>query len=883
MSWFARTTAARPAAKRPRPVVLRFEMLEARDNPALGWSALPAAPASAADIQVGHSFAFDLDAPAMRAVLGAAPADTGTIGAGALVIALPAPDGREQHFRVVDAPVMAPELAAQFPDIKTYRGQGIDDPTATLRLDQTPQGLHAQVLSAGGAWYVDPYSRADAETHLSYYGRDLAPRAMPAEVAPPLLDAGPIFSGADTGAVVARPGRTTDPRTGAVTIPPAVPEAIAPVAPATPDVTPGTSGGPTLARATGTTLRTYRLAVAATGEYTAAVGGGTVAGGQAAIVTIVNRVDGVYETELAVRMVLVANNSSLVYTNASTDPYTNNNGSTMLGQNQTVIDSIIGSANYDIGHVFSTGGGGVAYIRSVGQASLKAGGVTGLPNPVGDAFAIDYVAHEMGHQFGGNHTFNTTSVGGNRNAGTAYEPGSGSTIMAYAGVTGGNSDLQPNSDPYFAFASLQEIVPYLDDTIPGVGVRAATGNAVPTVSAGPSYVIPAQTPFELTASGADADGDALTYSWEQRNLGAGQLLTAADNGASPLFRVFNPTASPTRTFPRLSNLVNNTTPLGEKLPTANWSAAASMRFRVTVRDNRSGGGGTNDADTSVQVVATGSAFTVTSFNSATTVNGLSAQTVTWNVAGTTAAPISAATVNILLSLDGGFTYPVVLASGVPNDGSEAVTVPNTATTAGRIRVQPVGNIFFDISNANLTIAPSPVVQGLVLGGGDAQRSRLTTLAVNFDSAAAIAAGAFSITGVSPAGTPIGAITADFTTQLVNGKTVATLTFSGAGTDFGSLADGSYVLSIDRTKVTLNGAAMAADYSSASAGVAIRRLFGDSDGDGGVDTLDLARFRQALGSASGQAPYNAALDFDGDGSIDTLDLARFRQRLGTALP
>ena len=882
MGWFARTTAARLAAKRPRPVVLGFEVLEARDNPALGWSALPAAPSGLADIQVGRAFAFDLDAAAMRAVLGAAPADTGSINAGALVLALPAPDGSEQHFRVVDAPVMAPELAAQFPDIKTYRGQGIDDPTATLRLDQTPQGLHAQVLSAGGAWYVDPYSRADAETHLSYYGRDLTPRAMPAEVAPPLLDASAIFSGADTGAVVTRPGRTTDPLTGAVTIPPAVPEAATAVGRAPVAATPAAAGAPAPQRPSGGTLRTYRLAVAATGEYTAAAGGGTVAGGQAAIVTTVNRVDGVYETELAVRMVLVANNSSLVYTNGATDPYTNDDGGAMLGQNQTVVDNTIGSANYDIGHVFSTGGGGVAYIRSVGQ-SFKAGGVTGLPNPVGDAFAIDYVAHEMGHQFGGNHTFNTTSVGGNRNAGTAYEPGSGSTIMAYAGVTGPNSDLQPNSDPYFAFASLQEIVTYLDDTIPAVGVRTATGNAVPTVSAGPSYVIPANTPFELTASGADANGDALTYSWEQRNLGAGQLLTAADNGASPLFRVFNPTTSPTRTFPRLSNLVNNTLPLGEKLPTANWPAAAPMRFRVTVRDNRSGGGGTNDSDTSVQVVATGSAFSVTFPNAATTLNGLSAQTVTWNVAGTTAAPISAATVNILLSLDGGFTYPVVLASGVPNNGSAAVTVPNTATAAGRIRVQPVGNIFFDISNANFTIAPTPVVQGLALSGGDAQRSRLTTLDVNFDSAAAVAAGAFSIAGVDPAGNPVGAVAVGFTTQLVGGRTVATLTFSGAGTDFGSLADGTYTLTIDRTKVTLNGAAMSNAYSSASAGVPIRRLFGDSDGDGDVDSLDAARFTQASGTVAGDAAYNAALDFDADGDVDSLDAARFTQRFGVVLP
>ncbi len=920
MTWLPRMVNGRPT--RRRRLLGGFEVLEPRDVPAAGWQDLPAIPPSAggatAYLHPSQFRAFDVNPAEMRAVLAQAPDDTGRIGSDALVLVLPGPDGRAQRFAVVDAPIMAPELAAQFPDIETFRGQGLDDPTATLRLDLTPLGLHAQVLAAGGAWYIDPYYHLEADgPHISY-----ARSALAADGVYPLFADGSVGPAHRPGVASADVAGNGEPRCGCLLCqgltdlvahdgqlpaPDGYPQAPAAVVadrqavkadvPVPVEAAPagwGTDagdgdggGGGGTANRSGTQLRTYRTAVAATGEYTTFFGG-TVANGQAAIVTAMNRVSGVYEVELSIRMTLVANNSLLVYTNAATDPYDNLDGFAMLAQNQTNVNAVIGNANYDIGHVFSTGGGGVASLGSVGVSARKAQGVTGLPSPVGDAFTIDFVAHEMGHQYGGSHTFNT-SADPQRSALSAYEPGSGSTIQAYAGIIGGGEDLQNFSDAYFHSRSFDQMIAHVDVTIPAVGTRTATGNTVPTVSAGADFVIPAQTPFVLTATGSDANGDTLTFNWEQRNLGAARLLSDPDNGASPLFRSWTATTNPSRTFPRLSNLVANTLPIGEKLPTVNWTA---MNFRVTARDNRSGGGGVNTDDMSVQVVATGAAFAVTAPTSTgVTWTGTTAQTVTWNVAGTAAAPISAANVTISLSTDGGLTYPTVLAASEVNDGSATITVPNVASTQARVRVQAVGNIFFDISNNNFTIARVPVVESVAINAAAIQRSRLTTVAVTFDTTVAVGAGAFKLTRV---GLPNGGAGDDaeiasggaspqitFTTATVAGKTVATLSFNGTGVvQAGSLADGVWRLTVVGTAVTLGGTAMPADTVTPTTGASrIYRLFGDADGDGDVDSTNFLAARVALDSTlAGGSPYNPAFDIDGDGDIDSTDYLGVRVRL-----
>jgi len=440
--------------------------------------------------------------------------------------------------------------------------------------------------------------------------------------------------------------------------------------------------------------------VAATGEYTQ-YHGGTVSAGLAAVVTAMNRVNGIYEREVAIRMVLVANNDQIIYTDPASDPYSNFDGFAMLGQNQQTVDQVIGRNNYDIGHVFSTGGGGVAYLGVACERNFKAQGVTGLPAPTGDPFYVDYVAHEMGHQWGGNHSFNGnvgSCSGGNRNASTAYEPGSGSTIMAYAGICG-SQNLQAHSDAYFHTISFDEIVAY--STAGGgdaCAVTTSTGNAPPAVDPGPPHTIPLGTPFTLCGSATDPDMDPLTYAWEQFNLGpAGS--PSAPSGDAPIFRSFTPTTSPCRTFPRLADLQSNTMTIGEILP----SYARTLTFRLTARDNQAGGGGVDYAQVDVAVDGGSGPFRVTSPNSAVTWKVGENHDVTWDVAGTDLPPVDCPLVDVLLSGDSGATFPTVLAAGTANDGIEPITVPFPVTMNGRIMVQCADNVFFDMSDTDFQV------------------------------------------------------------------------------------------------------------------------------------------------------------------------------------
>lgn len=576
-------------------------------------------------------------------------------------LSIPISNQKQITFDIRRVFVMHPDLNEVYNQIQTYRGQGINDPTAKLALSISPVGLHIMITSADGVFYYDPLTNFDTQNCILYEKKN--------------FNRSTGFS-CETDDLIKEVKQLKK-----------------------------SSGN---LRTHGTQLRNYRLALSCTGEY-AAFYGGTKSGALAGMVASVNRVNAVYSDELAIRLTLVPNDTLLIYTNASTDPFTNSNGSTMLGENITTCNNIIGSANYDIGHVFSTGGGGVAYL-GVPCTANKAGGVTGSSSPVGDAFDIDYVAHEMGHQFSAQHTFNasTGSCSGNRTATTAYEPGSGITIMAYAGICTATNDLAPNSIPYFHTKSFDQITTYITtgsgSTCP---TTTSTGNTPPTVTpAALVYNIPFQTPFELTATGSDANGDALTYCWEEFDLAAAGNWNAPV-GDAPIFRPFSPVSSPKRTFPKISDIVNNVTTIGELLPTY----ARTLRFRITVRDNRIGGGGVMHPEDTVKinVINTTTAFSVTSPNTNVTWNTGQSAVVTWNVSNTTASPISCANVSILLSTDGGFTYPITILSSTPNDGTETITIPANLSTTARIKVQSVGNIFFDISNTNFTIAAGSTI------------------------------------------------------------------------------------------------------------------------------------------------------------------------------
>ena len=595
------------------------------------------------------------------------------------IISLPNADGNIEQFEIFEASNFEPALQAQFPEIRAFSGRGITDKSATLKLSFSPQGIQTMVFrTEKDNEFIEPFSKDHSvySVYRSHRDKGKLPWSCTTE---------------DKVLVSEIEGKVSKTNF--------------------------------LARSGGD-LKTMRLAQSVTAEYSNYFGATSSAQVNlvlAAINNTLTRCNGVYEKDLALHLNLVAASTNVIYYNASTDPYSAaaaGSGGAWNNELQTTLTNVIGTANYDIGHLFGASGGGgnagcIGCVCNTGKGSGFTSPADAIPQ--GDNFDIDYVVHEVGHQLGGNHTFSMNNEG----SGVNVEPGSGITIMGYAGIT--SQDLSNHSIDIYHAATIGQIQTNLGTkTCP---VTTTIANATPVLAAVSNYTIPKSTPFALTGSATDANtSNVMTYCWEQ-NDNASSTQTGASSVASatkatgPNWVSFRPSTSPTRYFPQLSTILAGgllTGPLTGGDAGANTEALSSvartLNFRLTVRDNAPyistapySVGQSQFTNTVVTVSAASGPFAITAPNTVVSWAGNTSQNITWSVASTTAAPVSCANVKISLSTDGGQTFPTVLASSTPNDGTEALVIPNTPTTTARIKIEAVGNIFFDISNTNFTI------------------------------------------------------------------------------------------------------------------------------------------------------------------------------------
>lgn len=586
-------------------------------------------------------------------------------------IKIPNSLGGYDTYLVNEASNMHPDLQAKYPNIKSYVGRSIENPGTMIRFSLSPYfGFNAVIRSTTDIQYIDSHS-TNNEVYIMYSKNNVEH----------VHTFNCIHDGTESGGFLPTPEIEFDEDT----------------------VTDGL-------------MRKYRLALATTIEYTAyiseqaGVENGSDEEKKAAVMDALNlaltRLNEVYERDLSVTMELVPNNDVLIFIHS--DIYNPMSAGAMLGQNQTVIDGAIKNENYDIGHVFfrATSGNdnGVAYLRSVCANPIKAGGVTGAGSPVGDPFVIDYVAHEMGHQFGANHTQNNPC---NRNNSTAVEPGSASTIMGYAGICSPN--VQNNSDSYFHATSINEMYNYIKGG-GNCGTNTNYGNNEPEIESIPNRIIPKETPFALVAKATDADGDVLTYSFEQTDNQTASMPPKPNNTGGPMFRSVTPSESPEYFFPRLSTIIEGYNPnfngpsnykAWEKLP----AVARQMNFAVMARDINPNGGQSARTNVRLTVDANAGPFLVTSQATDEVWNLGESHTITWDVANTDAANVNTAEVKILISTDGGKTFPHVLTESTANNGSYTFDVPQGLgiTDQARVMVRAVDNYFLNVNTTNFKI------------------------------------------------------------------------------------------------------------------------------------------------------------------------------------
>ena len=642
---------------------------------------------------------FLLNHATMGRILSSAPREfTKTMEEANVQIDLPMPDGGFSRFLVAESPILPPNLARKYPAIRTYNIQGIDDPTATGRIELTPLGFRGIVLTdeGKGSYAIDPYWQNHPQGNISYYlkgsglrqGDCWTPSPSPRQIqnAASIMQSGPAASsfGSNTGS---------------------------------------TWGG---------ALRIIRLAIACNGEFSQQVSGvtganpGNLVSTLTFIAGVANRVSAIMERDFGLRFLLVDQQDQLTYLDPATDPFTPSLGFTnadiLARETQATIDRLVGPRNYEFGHLFvaSAGGSwGISYGSILGAVFGILGDDTRKAMCIsargaGNDVNFDHlVAHEMGHGLNANHTFSDRYEG----TGAQVEPGSGSTIMSYAGATP-TGNLQASWDGYYSSKSLEQMITYASSSPGNAAFQfVQNGNLPPVLEPLRDYTIPAQTPFALTAKATDPNGDTLTFSWEQ--LDSAQrakdpALSPRDDGSSPLFRAFPPTTNPTRILPQLKYILENKNipppgsgrggstnyATGEFLPTT----SRNMKFRVTVRDNAAGGGGQAFASCVIKSIAGSGPFAITNFNTSTELVSGAQQSLRWSVGRTGPGTlINCANVRISLSTNGGTNFTHVLAESATNNGVFDFIVPTASTTAARFKVEAVGNIFFDVSDTNLVI------------------------------------------------------------------------------------------------------------------------------------------------------------------------------------
>lgn len=589
-----------------------------------------------------------------------------TAAEGKIEITIPNMNGDLERFLVWESSNFEPELQTQFPNIRAYNGIGITDRNASLYFSLSPKGIQSMILRGdSGSEFIEPYSK-DSTVYVLFGSKNRNKGSLP-------------FTCKTEDIVLNKQLLNT---TGKIS-------------------------------ANNKVFKTLRLALSCTGEYTA-YHGGTVLLALAAMNATMTRVNGVFNKDLAIKLQIIANNNLIIYTNAATDPYSNATAGAGGSWNQELQDNltnVITNGGYDIGHLFGASGGGgnagcigcVCVNPSTVKPLAKGSAFTSPSDakPEGDTFDIDFVAHEMGHQLGANHTFSYEIEG----TGISVEPGSGSTIMGYAGITS-DYDVQASSDDYFAYASIKQIQDnLLSKTCP---VSTVLTNNPPAISAGLDYTIPNGTAFILKGSGSDSNGDVITYCWEQNDSA---ITTSGVNSVAfptkidgPLFRSLYPSSLPIRYMPAYSTVLSN------KLTTT-WESvstvARTLHFVLTGRDNADlGTAQTNTDEMIVTVNGTVGPFAVTSQNTENLswVQGTN-QTITWNVNGSNGLEGSAS-INIKLSTDGGLTFSTVLIANTPNDGSETMTVPNITATNCRILIEPTANIYYAVNSKSFAIGYS---------------------------------------------------------------------------------------------------------------------------------------------------------------------------------